>query len=165
MLHGIDFREIFERAHLNFTVGGRSKLANIHMHVHNEVTLVWGSLRLAPITNISDFLIRRGSDILLFLIRTVMGPYPQVHPHHKAGSSSRFHELDMSRHSVLTHPTLHPHLPQLVACLFDGHTCLKIVHTAQNYMYIGPQHNHHISDLDWERTGEGRKGGEGEGGG
>ena len=30
-------------------VSSRSKQANIHMHVHNEVTLVWGSLRLAPI--------------------------------------------------------------------------------------------------------------------
>jgi len=27
-----------------------SKQANIHMHGCNEVTLVWGSLRLAPIT-------------------------------------------------------------------------------------------------------------------
>ena len=35
--------------------------------------------------------------------------------------------------------------------------------TAQNYTYIGPQHNHHISELDWERTGE-REEGEGEGG-
>ena len=26
-----------------------SKQANIHTHVRNEVTLVWGSLRLAPI--------------------------------------------------------------------------------------------------------------------
>ena len=50
MLHGIDFREIFERAHLKFTVSGQSKQANIHTHVCNEVTLVWGSLRLAPLT-------------------------------------------------------------------------------------------------------------------
>ena len=36
-----------------FTVSGRSKQAskqaNIHTHRCNEVTLVWGSLRLAPI--------------------------------------------------------------------------------------------------------------------
>ena len=32
-----------------------SKQANIHTHVYNVVTLVWGSLRLAPIiTNNSD---------------------------------------------------------------------------------------------------------------
>ena len=30
-------------------MGGPSKQANIHMHVHNEVMLVWGSLRLTPI--------------------------------------------------------------------------------------------------------------------
>ena len=28
-----------------------SKQANIHMHVHNAVPLVWGSLRLAPISS------------------------------------------------------------------------------------------------------------------
>ena len=27
-----------------------SKQANIHTHMHNAVTLVWGSLRLAPIS-------------------------------------------------------------------------------------------------------------------
>ena len=48
-LHDIDIREIFERAHLKFTVSGRSKQANIHTHFRNAVTLVWGSLRLAPI--------------------------------------------------------------------------------------------------------------------
>ena len=35
-------------AHLKFTVYGR-KQASIHTHVRNTVTLVWGSLRLAPI--------------------------------------------------------------------------------------------------------------------
>ena len=53
-------REIFECAHLKFTVSGRSKQAskqasnqaNIQTHVCNAVTLVWGSLRLAPITAI-----------------------------------------------------------------------------------------------------------------
>jgi len=32
-------------------VVGPSKQANIHTHGCNEVTLVWGSLRLAPITS------------------------------------------------------------------------------------------------------------------
>ena len=49
MLHHIDLREIFECTHLKFTVSGRSKQANIYTHVHNEVMLVWGSLRLTPI--------------------------------------------------------------------------------------------------------------------
>ena len=43
----------FKRAHLKLTVCGRkqvSKQANIHTHVRNAVPLVWGSLRLAPIT-------------------------------------------------------------------------------------------------------------------
>ena len=43
----------FKRAYLKFPVSGRSKQASkqasIYTHVHNEVTLVWGSLRLAPI--------------------------------------------------------------------------------------------------------------------
>ena len=34
---------------INILVSGRSKQANIHMYVHNEVMLVWGSLRLSPI--------------------------------------------------------------------------------------------------------------------
>ena len=41
------------RADLKFSVSGwskqASKQASIHTHVCNEVTLVWGSLRLAPI--------------------------------------------------------------------------------------------------------------------
>ena len=44
--------EIFKHAHLKFTVYGRkqaSKQASIHTHVHNAVTLMWGSLMLAPI--------------------------------------------------------------------------------------------------------------------
>ena len=50
-------------------------------------------------------------------------------------------------------------MPQLVACLVDDPTHLNVVYTAQiyMYMYIGPQHDHHIGDLDWERTEEGRK--------
>jgi len=38
-----------EIAYLKFPVCGRSTQASIHMHVRNEVTLVWGLLRLAPI--------------------------------------------------------------------------------------------------------------------
>ena len=41
----------------------------------------------------------------------------------------------MSRHSVLTHSTLHPRLSHLVTRLVDGHTCLKVVHTAQNKVH------------------------------
>ena len=43
-----------EIAYLKFPVCGRStqasKHTSIHTHACNEVTLVWGSLRLAPIT-------------------------------------------------------------------------------------------------------------------
>ena len=42
----------FKRAHLKFTVYSRkqaSKLASIHTHMRNAVTLVWGSVRLTPI--------------------------------------------------------------------------------------------------------------------
>ena len=52
MLHNIDLREIFEYAHLKFTVMGQasnsSKQTYTHSHVCNTVTLVWGLLRLAP---------------------------------------------------------------------------------------------------------------------
>ena len=43
----------FKCAHLKFTAYGfkkSSKQASTHMHVRNVVTLVWGSLRLTPIT-------------------------------------------------------------------------------------------------------------------
>ena len=43
--------EIFKHAHLKFTVYGRkqaSKQASIHTHMRNAVTLMWGSLMLAP---------------------------------------------------------------------------------------------------------------------
>ena len=43
----------FKRAYLKFSVSGRSKQTYIHTHVRNEVTLVWGSPRLAPITSLS----------------------------------------------------------------------------------------------------------------
>ena len=51
--HKLDLCNIKIHAHLKFSVSGRSKQASkhtsIHTHVCNEVTLVWGSLRLAPI--------------------------------------------------------------------------------------------------------------------
>ena len=37
----VDLREIFECAHLKFTVSGQSKQASIHTHVRNAVMLVW----------------------------------------------------------------------------------------------------------------------------
>ena len=49
MLH-VDLCEIFEYAHLKFTVIGQSKQASKHRYTNvcNAVTLVWGSLKLAP---------------------------------------------------------------------------------------------------------------------
>ena len=41
----------FKLAYLKFSVSGRSKQASIHTHVRNAVTLVWGLLRLAPISS------------------------------------------------------------------------------------------------------------------
>ena len=51
MVHDIDLHEIFECAHLKFMVNGQFKQACIdtHTHSHNEVTLVWGLLRLTLI--------------------------------------------------------------------------------------------------------------------
>ena len=41
----------FKRAHLKFMVWRKQAFKkNIHTHVHNAVTLVWGSLRLTPIS-------------------------------------------------------------------------------------------------------------------
>ena len=45
--------EIFKCAHLKFTVYGR-KQTDIHTTSANAVTLVWGSLRLAPINWLLD---------------------------------------------------------------------------------------------------------------
>ena len=49
----------FKRAHLKFSVYGRKQTDRqtdrhtyIHTHMCNAVTLVWGSLRLAPITTL-----------------------------------------------------------------------------------------------------------------
>ena len=46
--------EWYSLAMRSFRIFGKwsvpSKQANIHMHVRNEVMLVWGSLRLAPIS-------------------------------------------------------------------------------------------------------------------
>ena len=37
------------RAHIKLTVYGRKQASkHTHAHMHNEVMLVWGSLRLAP---------------------------------------------------------------------------------------------------------------------
>ena len=59
MLHNINLREIFECTHLKFTVSGRSKQAsnqaNIHTHMRNAITLVWGSLRFAPMKLTEQF--------------------------------------------------------------------------------------------------------------
>ena len=56
--NNIDLREIFECAHLKFTVYGR-KQARTYIcmltHFRNAVPLVWGSLRLAPIIHSSQF--------------------------------------------------------------------------------------------------------------
>ena len=41
--------ETFECSHLKFMVSGWSKQTSIHTRVHNAVTLVWGSLRFAPV--------------------------------------------------------------------------------------------------------------------
>ena len=55
MLH-VELHEIFECAHLKFMVSGRSKQVSKqaskhrYTHVRNAVTLVWGLLRLAPIS-------------------------------------------------------------------------------------------------------------------
>ena len=51
----------FKHANLKFPVSGRSKQASkqesidTHTHVCNEITLVWGSLRLAPIIFIACY--------------------------------------------------------------------------------------------------------------
>ena len=67
MLHDIDLREIFECAHLKFTVSGRSIDRYIDTRVRNAVTLVWGSLRLAPIiTAVGSSIIEDGL-VLRFL--------------------------------------------------------------------------------------------------
>ena len=47
--HDIDLHEIFVCTDLKFMVSGRSIASRIHTCMRNAVTLVWGSLRLAPI--------------------------------------------------------------------------------------------------------------------
>ena len=44
-----NYREIFECTHLIFTVSGRGPNKQAYTCVRNAVTLVWGSLRFAPI--------------------------------------------------------------------------------------------------------------------
>ena len=49
-------RSIFGKylnAHLKFTVYDRKQTSTLQTHFHNAVPLVWGSLRLAPITNLT----------------------------------------------------------------------------------------------------------------
>jgi len=46
-------------------VVGPSKQANIHTHGCNEVTLVWGSLRLAPITHVRTHIHTYNKDALI----------------------------------------------------------------------------------------------------
>ena len=55
--------------------------------------------------------------------------------HCEAGCLSRFDQLNVAGHCVLTHSTLHPHLPQLIACLVDGHACFKVVHTTEHQVH------------------------------
>lgn len=43
-------------------------------------------------------------------------------------------ELNVTRHSILTHPALHPHLPQFIAGLINGHPGFKVVHTAEHHI-------------------------------
>ena len=47
-LHELNLRSIKIQMH-SFKIYGIWLQANIHTHVHNAVTLVWGSLSLAPI--------------------------------------------------------------------------------------------------------------------
>ena len=71
---------ILKLAYLKFSVSGRSKQASKHRYtrVLNEVTLVWGSLRLAPNTDTIESLvlpthepISRSSGGQAFIIRCV----------------------------------------------------------------------------------------------
>ena len=47
--------------------------SRIHMHVRNSVTLVWGSLRLAPI-NSGSYGVEHFTDIVLMIQLAVIGP-------------------------------------------------------------------------------------------
>ena len=53
------FHEIFKYAHLKFTVCGRSIDSPTYTRVRKAVTLVWGSLRLAPT---SEMIYHRGGE-------------------------------------------------------------------------------------------------------
>ena len=64
--------KIFKCAHLKFTVymaanKQASKQASIHTHVRNAVTLVWGSIRLAPIILQLSSTLCRAINILLIM--------------------------------------------------------------------------------------------------
>ena len=74
-LRTFGLHEIFKFAHLKFTVYGRGQ-TDIHTTSANAVTLVWGSLRLAPIINkrvlteSACFKITNKSIMLLFVVLT-----------------------------------------------------------------------------------------------
>jgi len=46
-------------------VVGPSKQANLHMHGYSAVTLVWGSLRLAPVTHVHTYIHTYNKDALI----------------------------------------------------------------------------------------------------
>ena len=64
--------EIFKHAHLKFMVYGRkqaSKQTSIHTHVRNVVTLMWGSLRLAPINPLSYCALCRNDSLCVVCVQ------------------------------------------------------------------------------------------------
>ena len=67
-------REIFEYAHLKFTVSGRSKPTSIHTRVRNAVTLVWGLLRLAPMRQRVVRVVRVKVMVKVRVVRVVRSP-------------------------------------------------------------------------------------------
>lgn len=54
--------------------------------------------------------------------------------HSETGRLPGSDELNVTRHSILTHPALHPHLPQFIAGLINGHPGFKVVHTAEHHI-------------------------------
>ena len=65
----IQFSGKYLNVHLKFTVYGRKQawsVGRIHTHLHNAVPLVWGSLRLAPLT----YLVYSENYLVCLLITT-----------------------------------------------------------------------------------------------
>ena len=63
-----------KRAHLKFSVYGRkqtNRQTDLHTHVRNAVTLVWGSLRLAPIKFTPEYFVIVEPLISLFPLHTL----------------------------------------------------------------------------------------------